>query len=29
MQIDNYNKKIENTKQEINKLQKSITLIKK
>lgn len=29
MQIDNYNKKIDNTKTDITKLQKSITLLKK
>lgn len=29
MQIDNYNKKIDNTKTEITKLQKSINLLKK
>lgn len=29
MQIDNYNKKIDNTKTEIAKLQKSINLLKK
>lgn len=29
MQIDNYNKKIDTTKSEISKAQKSITLLKK
>lgn len=29
MQIDNYNKKIETSKAEVAKLQKSITLLKK
>ena len=29
MQIENYNKKIENTKAEITKIQKNISLLKK